>query len=188
MFRYCVDMMISVLHFSPSLWGIYPPLSKEEMSSFLLDAGDGGISAKSLALAWQHLNNPDILVFLYENIAQEHRGTVETIARFMNVLLTRSEVDIVVKQTTKDGMQQNHDVFACQTQARNAHKARNIAFDESKLVRKVRWSSGARLNKTRSDIEAAVQMAWNDVMLQKTALGDYVSMRKAALSNVPCQG
>ena len=97
-------MMTSVKHFLPSLWGIDPPLSEEELCSYLLDAGDVELALRSLASAWEHRQDADILVLFYENIEQDHRGTVETIATFMDVLLSMSEVDRIVDQTTKGGM------------------------------------------------------------------------------------
>ena len=176
-FRNCVDMMTSVKHFLPSLWGIDPPLSEEELCSYLLDAGDVESALRSLASAWEHRQDADILVLFYENMEQDHRGTVEAIAKFMDVLLSMSEVDRIVDQTTKGGMLRNHEVFACRIQARNAHKARSIDFDETKLVGKVRRNINTGMNEDKSDIEAAVQRAWQESVARTTGMVDYDSMR-----------
>lgn len=178
-FRNCVDMMASTSRFLPSLWGIRPAPSEEEMASFLLEEGDVEDALRSLSCAWEHRNDTSggrMLLLFYENMLEDHRGTVERIAEF--VLdgvdapgLSPEELDRIVEQTTREGMLRHRAAFACRAQARNAHDARGLALDESVLVGKVtpgRSNAGAadvvrkgRSGSSRSDIESAVQRAWH---------------------------
>jgi len=175
-----IPMMISVSHFLPSLWGIELPLNEEEMCSFLLDSGDVQSALISLADAWLHRNDDNVLLLFYENMLKDHKSAVEQIARFMDINLPSDEIECIMKQTTKEGMLKHHEVFACRTQARNAHKARGFAFDETKLVGKVRRDTGAaKMRAEGSNIDAAVGRAWKHVAAAKTGFVDYESMRQS---------
>lgn len=188
-FRNCVDMMTSTSHFLPSLWGIKPALSEDEMCSFLLENGDVEEALLSLANVWARQKDEGILLLFYENITEDHRCTVETIAKFMNVSLSVKELDRIVEQTTKKGMLRHHGAFACRAQAKNAHRARGIVLDESKLVGKVRRRRNDAMPWTHvcnerdgnrspeSGIASAVQTAWQWNVAKKTGIPSYESMR-----------
>mmetsp|Transcript_22274 Transcript_22274/g.31036 ORF Transcript_22274/g.31036 Transcript_22274/m.31036 type:complete len:313 (-) Transcript_22274:227-1165(-) len=133
-FRNCVDMMVSTSHFLPSLWGIDPPLQENEMCSFLLGAGDVESAFQSLASVWEtrHNNNhhqeDTLLLLFYENIVRDHSGTVQSIANFMNIQLSETEMERIIEQTTKKEMLKYHNAFACGIQAKSAHKTRGLCL------------------------------------------------------------
>lgn len=186
-FRNFVDMMVSVANFLPSLWGIEPGLSEAEMCSFLLENGDVEEAMRSLARAWEHQMDAGMLLLFYENIVEDHRGTAKRLAEFMEVSLSAAELDRIVGQTTKEGMLQHHGAFACRTQAKNAHRARGMVLDDSKLVGKVRPGSSKRRSDSfhdkgvkggrNSDVLSAVQRAWECFVAKETGVSSYENMR-----------
>uniref|UniRef100_A0A7S3C4L5 Sulfotransferase domain-containing protein n=1 Tax=Haptolina ericina TaxID=156174 RepID=A0A7S3C4L5_9EUKA len=177
-FRDAVDMMVSVSRFLPSLWAIERPLSEAEMCSFLLHAGDVEAAISSLVAAWDHRHDERLLILFYEDILEDHLGTVSTLARFMDVSLTPAELKTVVEQTTQQAMLNHHLAFACVKQARNAYAAEGLALDPAKLTGKVRRPTGGK-PVLPEGVRAAVGRAWQHLAAQSTGCADYAGLRAA---------
>ena len=99
------DMLVSFYHFIKAIW---PPSLGfewhdwyEKFSSKTIVYGDWFDHVNG----WWNLKHlPNVFIIKYENMKQDHLGSIEKVAEFLNVSCSRNEINLIKSKTTFDSM------------------------------------------------------------------------------------
>lgn len=155
-------------------------------------------SLNNLCSFWERRNDPNIGFFFYDDVKEDHRGSVIRFAELMGIEPKSELIDKVVEQSTVKFMSadDHHLRFDGFTVISNVKRAVGLDYSYWPEVSgqpprgelptlKVQKGGGLgskdkkKAEPGRDEVEACFKIAWNRIVLPRTGFADMESMRSA---------
>lgn len=127
---------------------------------------------------WEQRQNKDVLLLCYEDILANPSGTIQLVARFMDIELDDSLLDIVLRQSSREFMLTHGEKF-------NEHHMRDIGGKRAGLPPPINSSkvtlgaSDDSRYKLSSEIKQELDEIWLEQVQPKFGFRDYDEFRQA---------
>jgi predicted metalloenzyme YecM len=96
------------------MWGDFPPVyaNKDQMMADFLDGGVMGALVWAYPVIWfPYRNDPNVLLFNYDDMLKDPKGHVERLAKFLEVDLSAEQIDTITHLTSFAEMKKVSDRF-----------------------------------------------------------------------------
>ena len=134
---------------------------------------------------WDHRNDEDMLLIFYDDLKEDHAGTVRRIAKFMGVDLDDDAVARVVHTTSHAEMSRLASKFDTRKLVKKMHEMIGIEDEpapEGEFVGRVRkdgGKSGEGKQKLPVDVQQRIDQMWQAIVTSKLGFKYLKEMREA---------
>ena len=180
-FRDPKDAMISTYHFTNSLVALNGRVSLSMFAHAALQQTEKRLG--DLLMWWEHRNDKDLLLIFFDDLKEDHAGTVRRIAMYMGVNLDDDAVTRVVHTTSHAEMSRQASKFDTRKIAMMlTKKFGDEPPPEEEFVGRVRkdgGKSGEGKQKLPVEVQQCIDQMWQEIVTSKLGFKDLKEMREA---------
>ena len=180
-FRDQKDALISAFHFFNSQLILKGRVSLSVFGQIYLSHVEKHI--QELMVWWEHRNDPNVFVLFFDDLKEDHAGTVRRLAKFIGVDCDEDTIARVVHTTSHSEMLRHASKF-------DVRKAVNMISQkigeepdpDGQFVGRVRKSggkSGEGKEQLPADIQQRIDQLWQEIVTTKLGFKDLNEMREA---------
>ena len=176
-FREPKDVVVSAYHYMDSFLALKGRVALPIFAHAYLQTIESQL--KDLVQWWEHRNEEDMLLVFFDDLKEDHAGTVRQIAKFMRVELDDDAVARVVHTTSHAEMSRIASKF-------DVHKlaltlTEKIGEEPDEFVGRVRkdgGKSGEGKQKLPADVQQRIDQMWQDIVTSKLGFQNLKEMRE----------
>ena len=179
-FREQKDVLVSAYYFLDSFLSLKGRISLQCFAQYIMAWVEQNL--KDLLNWWEHRHDDDVLLIFYDDIKEDHMGSVRRIAKFIGVDCDGETLARVVHTTTHAEMARNHTKFSTHLGAAMiASKAGDTTLPEGESVGRVRRNGGKSGdgNKLPVEIQQRIDQLWQEIIIPKLGFQNLNAMREA---------
>ena len=180
-FRDPKDAMISTYHFMNSFVALKGRVALPMFAHVSLQHIEKQLN--DLLIWWEHRNDKDLLLIFFDDLKEDHAGTVHRIAKYMGVDLDDDAVARVVHTTSHTEMSRQASKFDTRKVALMlAKKFGDEPPPEEEFVGRVRkegGKSGEGKQKLPVEIQQRIDQMWQEIVTSKLGFESLQEMREA---------
>ena len=179
-FREPKDVVVSAYHFTNSFLALKGRVSLPIFAHAYLQMIESQL--KDFLQWWEHRNDEDMLLVFFDDLKEDHAGTVRRIAKFMRVELDDDTVARVVHTTSHAEMSRIASKFDIREIAMTLTE--KIGEEPDVFVGRVRkdgGKSGEGKQKLPADVQQRIDQMWQDIVTSKLGFQNLNEMREAWL-------
>ena len=177
-FREPKDVVVSAYHFHDSFLALKSRVTLPIFADFYLQTIESQLN--DLVKWWEHRFDEDVLLLFYDDLKEDHAGTVRRIAKFMRIELDDDAVARVVHTTSHAEMSRNASKFDVRGIALTISE--KIGEEPDGLVGRVRkdgGKSGEGKQKLPVEVQQRIDQMWQEIVTSKLGFQSLKEMRKA---------
>ena len=180
-FRDPKDSIVSAYHFMNSALVLKERVALPLFAQAFLQQIEKQLN--DLLMWWEHRNDKDLLLIFFDDLKEDHAGTVRRIAKYMGINLDDDSVARVVHTTSHAEMSRQASKFNIR---KVSMKMTEIIGEEpvpeSEFVGRVRkdgGKSGEGKQKLPVEVQQRVDQMWQEIVTSKLGFKDLKEMREA---------
>jgi hypothetical protein len=178
-FRDPKDVVVSLYRFMEG-WFLEPgAVSLETFARDLLQRWDGGADYWGHLLSWWRVRDePNVLLFTYEQMSDDPVGTVRSLAAFCGIPLDDDLLALALERTSLDYMLSHKDRFDDRLMREASEQRCNLPpGSDSAKVR--RGKVGGHREELPAELGEALDAAWRSRVTPETGFADYAAFEAA---------
>ena len=178
-FRDQKDAMMSAYHFFDSQLILKGRVSLSVFGQIYLAQVEKHI--RDLLVWWEHRHDPNVFLLFFDDMKEDHPGTVRRIAKFMDVDCDEDAIARVVHHTTHSEMSRHASKFDVNKAALMMSEKLGEEID-SELVGRIRkdgGKSGEGKEQLPLDIQQRIDQLWQEIVTSKLGFKNLNEMREA---------
>ena len=174
------DLLLSMYRFMDTLLSLKGRVDLPIFCNGVIKGG--GIKGILLSLVdwWEHRNDQDILFFFYNDLKEDHSGSVRRIAKFMGVDCSEEVISRVVFTTTHNEMARHHRKFESHFMTKRI--AKMVGDDPPAQsvgrVRKGGGNSGEGEKVLPEEVKQQLEKEWTETVTAKLGFKNYSEMHQ----------
>ena len=181
-FRDPKDAVVSAYHFMDSALAfkgrIALPLFAQAFISQQVDK-----QIKEIVTWWEHRNDKDVLLLFFDDLKEDHEGSVCRIAKFMGVDCNEEEIARIVHTTSHAEMSRHSEKFSTRKfVSKISEKLGEEPVAEAEFVGRVRkdgGKSGEGKQKLPPEVQKRIDQLWQSIVTPKLGFQNLQEMREA---------
>ena len=181
-FRDQKDVLYSLYRMVDSDAALKGRVSLPIFSHATIKGGEIEKNMKHLLKWWEHRNDADKIVLFYDDLKEDHAGSVRRIAKFMGVDCSEEVIARVVHTTSHSEMSQHASKFGTAPLPQNIiDKLGEAPVKDGTHVGRVR-KDGGRSNDGKvlpPDVQTHIEQAWKEIVTAKLGFNNLKEMRDA---------
>ena len=195
-YRKSVDAAYSLYYFMMKILEMEGDVNPHAfMTTFLMNSNFFEKNLKNLCDFWDHRKDPNVGFFFYDDMKEDHAGSVKRIAELMDIEASQELIEKVVSQSTAKfmGAEDHHLRFDGFTQHAVFKRALGLEYTfwpevSGQLPRReipnVKVTKSATLKKRgsehgRAEVEECYRKTWKRIVLPRTGFASPDEMRAA---------
>ena len=180
-FRDPKDAVVSAYHFMDSILALKGRVALLIFCRVYLQQVERRLN--DLVMWYEHRNDKKLLIIFFDDLKEDHAGTVHRIARFMGVDLDEDGIARVVHTTSHAEMSRQASKFNTRKVAlRMSKMIGEEPVPESEFVGRVRkdgGKSGEGKQKLPVEVQQRIDQMWQEIVTSKLGFQDLKEMREA---------
>ena len=137
-----------------------------------------------LLMRWEHRNDKDILLIFFDDLKEDHTGTVRRIAKYLGVELDDDAIARVVHTTSHAEMSRHASKFNLSKVAKKMSEmiGEELETDSEDFVGRVRkdgGKSGEGKQKLPVEVQQCIDQMWQEIVTSKLGFKNLQEMHEA---------